>query len=45
MKREEKEKAELRDGREPSPGIREHTKGMQPRQTEAHRAKKQRTAG
>ena len=44
VKQEEKEKEELGDGREPNPGIRAHTKGMQPRQTEAHRAKKQRTA-
>jgi hypothetical protein len=42
VKREEE--AELGDGREPNPGIRQHTKGMQGKETEAHRAKKQRMA-
>ena len=43
VKQEEKEKEELGDGREPNPGIRKHTKGMQGNQSEAHAAKKQRT--
>ena len=31
-------------GREPNPGIRQHTKGMQGKETEAHKRKKQRQA-
>ena len=43
VKREEE--AELGDGREPNPGIRKHTKGMQGNESDAHKAKKQRTTG
>ena len=45
VKQEEKEKEELGDGREPNPGIRAHTKGMQGNESDAHKAKKQRTTG
>ena len=45
VKQEEKEKEELGDGREPNPGIRKHTKGMQGNESDAHKAKKQRTTG
>ena len=38
------EEVELGDGREPNKGIRQHTKAMQGNESEAHRAKKQRTA-
>ena len=31
--------------REPNPGIQQHTKAMQGKETEAHKAKKKRTAG
>ena len=44
VKREEEE-AEPGDGREPNPGIRKHTKGMQGNESDAHKAKKQRTTG
>ena len=44
VKWEEKEDVEVRDSRKPNKGICNHMKGMQLRQTEAHRKKKQRMA-
>ena len=48
VKQEEQEIEEARRrmyDREPNPGIRKHTKGMQGNESDAHKAKKQRTTG